>query len=235
MKKHLMPATESSLGQRAFVATLKFVLALAVLILVPAGSISYWQGWLLWANISIWCAALTWYLLKHDPALLERRLAGPGAETEPVQKRIRLFASLFVIGVFVVAALDYRFGWSVVPVAFVIAGNMLVFLGFVIVFLVFRENSFASATIEVAPDQRVISTGPYALVRHPMYGGRCFCSLAFRWLSAPGGDRCQCCWWSRVLSRDWSMRNCISCGICADMRSTAKRSGIGWCRACGED
>ena len=82
MNKQLVPTIDRTLGQRASMATLKFVLALAALIFLPAWTVNYWQGWLLWANISAWSAALTWHLLRHDPALLERRMAGPGAETE---------------------------------------------------------------------------------------------------------------------------------------------------------
>jgi protein-S-isoprenylcysteine O-methyltransferase Ste14 len=114
---------------------------------------------------------MTWRLLAHDPALLERRLAGPGSEKEPEQKRIQIFTSIFVLAVLIVSTLDYRFGWSLVPTSVVILGDVLVALGFLVVSAVFRENSFASSTIQIATDQRVISTGPYAWVRHPMYSG----------------------------------------------------------------
>jgi protein-S-isoprenylcysteine O-methyltransferase Ste14 len=70
-----------------------------------------------------------------------------------------------------VPALDHRFSWSRVPLAVVVAGDVLVGVGFLIVFLVFRENSFASAVVEVSAAQKVIDTGPYARVRHPMYAG----------------------------------------------------------------
>ena len=115
---------------------------------------------------------MTLYFLKRDPALVERRLnAGPGAEREASQKPIQLAASVVFGATFVVSALDYRFGWSDVPESAVAAGNALVVLGFLSVFAVFRENSFASAIIEVGKGQKVVSTGPYALVRHPMYAG----------------------------------------------------------------
>jgi protein-S-isoprenylcysteine O-methyltransferase Ste14 len=161
-----------SLSRRAFAATAKFLVVLGLLIFLPAGSIYYWQGWLFWSNFALWCVAFTPYFLKHDPALLERRLrAGPAAEREPTQKRIQLFASIFVCALFVVSALDYRMGWSTVPVGVVLIGNILVAAGFWFVFVVFRENSFASSIIEVGADQKVIDTGPYAVLRHPMYAG----------------------------------------------------------------
>lgn len=159
-----------SLGRRAFTATAKFLVVLALLIFLPAGSIRYWQGWLFWVNFAVCCFAFTPYFLKHDPALLERRLrAGPAAEREPTQKRIQTFASIFVSAIFVVSAFDYRMGWSSVPTSVVVFGNVLVAIGFWLIFWVFRANSFASSTIELSAGQRVIDTGPYALVRHPMY------------------------------------------------------------------
>jgi len=82
-----------------------------------------------------------------------------------------LFASIGFIALLVMPALDYRFGWSRVPIALVALGDVLVGTGFYIIFLVYCENTFASAIIEIAEDQKVISTGPYAIVRHPMYAG----------------------------------------------------------------
>jgi hypothetical protein len=79
------------------------------------------------------------------------------------------FTSLGFIAILVVPALDQRFGWSTVPVAFVVLGDVLVAIGFYFIFLVYRENTYAAATVEVAAGQTVITTGPYAIVRHPMY------------------------------------------------------------------
>jgi protein-S-isoprenylcysteine O-methyltransferase Ste14 len=94
---------------------------------------------------------------------------GPTAEKQPTQKVIMLGMSIGFIALLVVPALDHRFGWSAVPLGGVVAGDLLVALGFYLIFLVYRENTFTSATIEVAESQKVISTGPYARVRHPMY------------------------------------------------------------------
>jgi protein-S-isoprenylcysteine O-methyltransferase Ste14 len=94
---------------------------------------------------------------------------GPTAEKEPRQRVIMLFASLGFIALLVVPALDRRFGWSAVPLSVVVVGDILTAVGFYLIFRVFRVNTFTSASIQVAPDQYVISTGPYAIVRHPMY------------------------------------------------------------------
>jgi protein-S-isoprenylcysteine O-methyltransferase Ste14 len=115
---------------------------------------------------------ITAYLWKKDPQLLERRVkAGPIAEKEKSQKVIQVLASLAFIGTLVLPSLDRRYLWSHVPLVFVVLSDVFVALGFLAVFFVYKENTFTSATIEVAPGQRVISTGLYAIVRHPMYAG----------------------------------------------------------------
>jgi len=143
---------------------------MGALLFVPAATTRYWKAWVYLA-IFIGASVLTsLYLIKKDPALLKRRLrGGPAAEKETTQKIIMLFASIGFIALLVVPALDYRFRWSEVPLPAVIAGDLLVAIGFYCIFLVYKENTFTSATIEVAENQHVISTGPYALVRHPMY------------------------------------------------------------------
>jgi protein-S-isoprenylcysteine O-methyltransferase Ste14 len=160
------------LRRRALRGTLLFAVALWLLIFVPAGALNYGQGWLLWAHFTAWTLGGTLYFLRRDPALVERRLrAGPAAETEPAQKRIQLFASIAICALFVMSALDYRLGWSAVPAGAVLVGHALVAVGYLCMFAVFRANSFAASTVAVASGQRVVSTGPYARVRHPMYSG----------------------------------------------------------------
>jgi len=145
---------------------------MGLLLFLPAGTAQYWQAW---GYLAVFFGAsllITVYLMKKDPALLERRLrGGPTAEKEKKQKIIMLLVSIGFITLLIVSALDHRFMWSSVPFYMVITGDLLMALGFYIVFLVFRENPFTSATIEVVGDQKVISTGPYAVVRHPMYAG----------------------------------------------------------------
>ena len=160
------------LNVKAWVSLAALDVVLGILLFVPAGTIDFWQAWVYLAVFSVCAAAITLYLMKYDPALLERRMSGgPTAEKEPTQRVIMTVISVAYIAMFVVSGLDRRYNWSDVPLPVVIGGNVLVVVGFVIEFLVFRENSFTSATIEVDERQTVISTGPYALVRHPMYDG----------------------------------------------------------------
>jgi protein-S-isoprenylcysteine O-methyltransferase Ste14 len=145
---------------------------MGVVLFAAAGSFRYWQGWLLMGTFAGASGAITAWLWAHDKALLARRVkAGPTSENDPVQRRIQSLAGVVFLGSLLVPALDHRFAWSHVPTFVVLAGAALVALGFLVVFLVFRENSFTSGTIEIADDQRVIDSGPYALVRHPMYAG----------------------------------------------------------------
>lgn len=146
--------------------------ALAAALFGPAWSLDYWQAWVFLAVFATVSALITVDLARRDPALLARRVqAGPAAEPTPRQKWIQGLASLAYLAVFVVAGFDHREGWSRVPVAAVIAGDALVVLGMFVVFRVFRANTFTSAVVEVSRDQQVVSTGPYAVVRHPMYSG----------------------------------------------------------------
>lgn len=158
------------LARRSLTELTKFQVMLAGLIFLPAWSLAYWQGLLYWVLFAAACLALSLYFLRHDPALVARRMhAGPGAESEPRQKTIMTLASVAIIAVYVVSPFDWRLGWSRVPVPVVLIADALVLLGFAGIFLTFRANSFTNATVRVEPDQQVASTGPYALVRHPMY------------------------------------------------------------------
>jgi protein-S-isoprenylcysteine O-methyltransferase Ste14 len=157
---------------KAFAGLLLLFVAMAALLFIAAGTSDYWQAWIFLAVYFGSSLALTLYLMKEDPALLQRRMrGGPTAEKEPVQKIIMLITSLGFVGLLVVPALDHRFAWSQMPPYMALAGDVLVGAGLLAIFFVFRENSFTSATIELAPDQKVISSGPYALVRHPLYSG----------------------------------------------------------------
>ena len=148
------------------------MLVLAIALFLPAGSFSFWQAWVYLAVFAGCTILITIYLVNNDRELLAGRVqAGPVAETQRTQQIIQSLASLFFVSLFVVPGLDFRFGWSNVPPVVSLISDGLVALGFYFVFLVFRENSYTRATIEVSSGQKVITTGPYALVRHPMYAG----------------------------------------------------------------
>jgi protein-S-isoprenylcysteine O-methyltransferase Ste14 len=162
--------TVKNLSLKAWLSVAALAVVMAVLLFVPAGTLRYWQAWgylLVFVGAS---ALVTLDLLRNDRALLERRMkGGPTAEQRPLQKLIMLAAAACFVALLVVPSLDHRFAWSSVPTVLVIAGDALVAIGFYLIARVYRENSFTAATIEVMQDQTVISTGPYAVVRHPMY------------------------------------------------------------------
>jgi protein-S-isoprenylcysteine O-methyltransferase Ste14 len=148
------------------------LIALGLLLFVPAGTLAYWQGWLFIIVFAASTQAIGIYLARKDPALLARRMqAGPGAEQRTSQRIIISVGFLSLVGVMVFCALDHRFGWSPVPAWISILGAALVALGLFIDLLVMRENTFSASNIRVEPGQTVISTGPYAIARHPMYLG----------------------------------------------------------------
>jgi protein-S-isoprenylcysteine O-methyltransferase Ste14 len=134
-----------------------------------AGTIKYWQAWIYLAVGAASSVAVTLHIMK-DPILLENRTkAGPTAEQRPIQKIIVAYLAIPGIAAFIVPGLDHRFGWSGVPPWLSIIGDIMIIVAMWMVSLVFKENSYGSATVEVTQDQEVISTGPYAIVRNPMY------------------------------------------------------------------
>ena len=151
-----------------------------LLLFLPAGTFDYWQAWAFIAVFTISTTGLSIYLLLTNPAVLQRRMnAGPTAETRTVQKIASSGLFVSFAAVMVLSALDHRFGWSPVPTAVSLAGNVLVVLGLGIGSLVVLQNSYAAANITVEDDQKVVSTGLYGLVRHPMYLGALIMLVGF--------------------------------------------------------
>src|SRR5215211_1951207 len=162
----------SKLLPQTFVTFLIGAIVLGVLLFLPAGTLNYWQAWVFIMVFMTSVSAVGLYLSLNDPALLERRKRiGPAAEESPVQKIIMSIAILGNITLLIFSALDHRFQWSQVPSYVSLIGDALIALGLFINVVVFRENSYGASNITVEDEQKVISTGPYALVRHPMYGG----------------------------------------------------------------
>lgn len=165
-----MDARSTALIRRTWPRQLIFVALLAALLCSTAGTISYWQGWLFLAVFTGCSIAIGVYFMRHDPALIERRIkAGPMAEKEPAQKIIIALIMAGFLLLLVVPALDQRWHWSNVPAPLVLladAGIVVSFIGF---WIVMKQNSYAASTITVEANQPVISTGLYGVVRHPMY------------------------------------------------------------------
>lgn len=160
----------TSLAVRAWLSLAVLAAIMGALLFGCAGTLEYWQAWVYLFLFFTLSAVLTQDLLRRDPALLQRRMkGGPTAEGRPLQRLIMSGASLGFVSLLVVPALDFRHGWSTVPVTGVVIGNVLFAVGFGFIGRVYRENTYTSATIEVSAGQRVIDTGPYAVVRHPMY------------------------------------------------------------------
>jgi len=162
----------SSLNAKALLSVLLLGVVMAAILFTTAGTVNYWQAWVFLLILITLSLLITIYLIRNDPELLRRRMrGGPTAEKRVSQRVIMIFTSLGFIGLLVVPGLDHRFSWSTVPLAVVIAGDALVALGYYFIFLVFRQNTYSSATIELAANQKVIDSGPYSLLRHPMYAG----------------------------------------------------------------
>ena len=161
------------LNKKSFGSLFFLLLVMGALLFLPAWTFNYWQAWAFLVVFGVSALAITLYLMKKDSKLLERRVhAGPTAEKETSQKIIQSITALGFMAMLVLPALDQRFHWwPAVPFFASVAGDVLVAIGFLIIFFVYKENTFASATIEVYPDQKVVSSGLYALVRHPMYMG----------------------------------------------------------------
>ena len=162
-------STQPGLAKTVYTRVLLAVPALWAILFIPAGTLAYWEAWLYLAILLIPMFVVFRYLLKNDPQLLERRMQM--REREVAQRRIITLSYLYFLAAFTLPGFDRRWGWSDVPPLVVIAADLVVMLGYGMFFLVLRENQYAARTIQVEQGQRVISSGPYALVRHPMYLG----------------------------------------------------------------
>ncbi|MGB5796185.1 MAG: isoprenylcysteine carboxylmethyltransferase family protein [Mycolicibacter algericus] len=148
------------------------LLAFGLLLFVPAGTLHYWQAWVFLAvfAVSTWIPSI--YLMRTNPAALQRRMrAGPLAESRPLQRLVITAVFLCFAAMFVLSALDHRFGWSVVPTPVCLLGDALVAIGLGVAMVVVIQNGYAAANVTVEAGQTLVSTGLYGWVRHPMYTG----------------------------------------------------------------
>ncbi|MBC7232325.1 MAG: isoprenylcysteine carboxylmethyltransferase family protein [Chloroflexi bacterium] len=143
------------------------LIALGAIFFLSAGTIRYWEAWVYMAVLLIPMSLFAVYLLRYNPALLERRMKM--REVEPQQRRIIAVSIIVLLAAGMLPGLDKRFGWSAVPTWLVLAADVIFLLGYLLFVLTLRENEYAARTVEVEQQQRVITTGPYAIVRHPLY------------------------------------------------------------------
>lgn len=146
-----------------------FFPVMGVLILLPAGTFNYWQFYVYCGLLMVPMLAVLFYFLKNDPKFLERR--SRAKEKEKAQVLISILSSVIFLAGFIIPGLDKRFAWSEVPLHITIIACGVILVGYLIIFFVFRQNSYASRVIEVDEEQEVITTGLYGIVRHPMYVG----------------------------------------------------------------
>lgn len=144
-------------------------LVLGLLVLLPAGTLNYWQVYVYIGVLIVPVILVLFYFLRVDPRFLERRTKAK--EKEKQQKLIAILSTFIFLTGFILPGLDHRFSWSEMPAYISILADIVILLGYLIIFIVFRQNSYASRIIEVDKEQQVISTGLYGIVRHPMYVG----------------------------------------------------------------
>lgn len=140
-----------------------------LLVILPAGTFNYWQAYVVIAILVIPMFFVLMYFLKKDPRFLERRTHFN--EKEKQQKLLGLLSTPVFLAIFVISGLDHRFGWSNIPLFIIIISDIIILSGYLIVFFVFRQNSYASRVVEISENQKVITTGLYSIIRHPMYMG----------------------------------------------------------------
>ena len=152
-------------------AIIKFTLGITIigiLIFAPAQTINYWNGWLLMGLLFIPMFIAGIIMIIKSPNLLEKRLNAKEKEKE--QKKVILYSGLMFLSGFIIAGLNYKYNWIMIPNIVVIISSIIFILAYIIYAEVLRENEYLSRTIEVQENQKVIDTGLYGIVRHPMYG-----------------------------------------------------------------
>jgi protein-S-isoprenylcysteine O-methyltransferase Ste14 len=138
----------------------------------PAGTFNYWQAWVFLVVVAVAAWVPNIHVLRTNPVVRQGRMSGgPTAEVRGAQKVLIAGLYLSLAAMVVVSVLDHRFGWSSVPTAICLVGDVLVAVGLGVVALVIIQNSYASSTVQVQAGQKVVSTGLYGMVRHPMYTG----------------------------------------------------------------
>jgi protein-S-isoprenylcysteine O-methyltransferase Ste14 len=172
MKENTMENTQTPQSEVIKLVGSRLIMGIPVLLLIlflPAGTFAYWEAWVYLAILLLPMFFVMIYFLKKAPEFLVRRMKLKEKEGE--QKIIVKLALIPFLLAFILPGIDKRLGWSNVPILIIVVAEILVCIGYVFVVLVFKENQFASRVIEVVKGQKVIQSGPYRFVRHPMYLG----------------------------------------------------------------
>jgi protein-S-isoprenylcysteine O-methyltransferase Ste14 len=159
--------TKKQLINKASARFIPGIIIISALLFIPAGSIKFWNAWIFMGVIFIPMLFVIVYLITRDPELLFKRMNTN--EKEKTQKKVVLLTSIIFLSAFIIAGLDYRFQWSAVPWPVVVISAIIVLTGYILFFMVMRQNSYASRVVEIQEKQKVIDTGLYGIVRHPMY------------------------------------------------------------------
>ena len=159
--------------KKLFTVPTALTIIMWITLFLPAGTIKFWEAWIFWLGFSIITFFITVYFIKKNPEFLSRRTK---VKEEKINKKAPSFFKAYYIG-FILPGIDFRFHWSNEPLWIVILSNIIVFAAYIFIFYVFKENSYASTVIQVENEQNVISSGPYSIVRHPMYLGMIIMSL----------------------------------------------------------
>lgn len=157
----------SQLIGKALARFIPGILIISALLFIPAGSVKFWNAWLFMGVLFIPMLFVIVYLIIRDPELLFKRMNTN--EKEKTQKKVVLLTSIIFVSAFIISGLDYRFHWSAIPFPIVILSALIVLTGYILFFMVMRQNSYASRVVEIQEKQKVIDTGLYGIVRHPMY------------------------------------------------------------------
>lgn len=153
--------------KKAYLVPIIIMIVMGIVLFLPAGTLRFWEAWIYWLGFSIITFFITDYFLKKSPELLSRRMKY--REKDTTKKTPAVF-NLFFVG-YIIPGIDFRFHWSSVPIWIIITSNVIVLLGYIFIIFVFNQNRYASTIIQVEKEQQVITTGPYSIVRHPMYLG----------------------------------------------------------------
>ena len=161
---------------QAMIKILMGIFIIGLLIFVPANTINFWNGWLLMGLLFIPMFLAGIIMMIKSPELLKKRLNVKEKENE--QKQVILLSGLMFIAGFIIAGLNYRYSWIIIPDFVVIIASIIFVLAYVLYAEVLRENKYLSRTIEVQENQKVVDTGLYGIVRHPMYAATIFLFLS---------------------------------------------------------